>query len=194
MKWFLYLCRCEAVWICYDIAITESQANILVYLSLLVSNDNANDSVVGKSLGIVWGKIQFYKLIEFSAKPQNETNRNQRNNKKQGKCENVVFLNFCFCVVSRQDRMLLSILIFRWLQNSKIDLRSSSIVKTKAYKNAFYHMYVCPTSAHRGFRYGYRRYKGNTFTLKTTLFGWQSTILRLELTLLNIMSAMQSSS
>ena len=45
-------------------------------------------------------------------------------------------------------------------------------IKTKAYKNAFYHMYVCPTSAHRGFRYGYRRYKDNTFTLKTTLFGW----------------------
>lgn len=32
-------------------------------------------------------------------------------------------------------------------------------------------MYVCPTSAHRGFRYGYRRYKDNTFTLKTTLVG-----------------------
>ena len=47
-------------------------------------------------------------------------------------------------------------------------------------------MYVCPTSAHQGFRYGYRRYKGNTFTLKTTLFGWQSMILRPDLTLLNI--------
>ena len=47
-------------------------------------------------------------------------------------------------------------------------------------------MYVCPTSAHRGFRYGYRRYKGNTFTLKTTLFGWQSMALRPDLTLLNI--------
>lgn len=47
-------------------------------------------------------------------------------------------------------------------------------------------MYVCPTSAHRGFRYGYRRYKGNTFTLKTTLFGWQSMALRSDLTLLNI--------
>ena len=34
-------------------------------------------------------------------------------------------------------------------------MRSSSIVKTKAYKNAFYHIYVCPTSAHRDFRYGY---------------------------------------
>lgn len=53
MEYFLYLCRCEAVWICYDIAITESQASILVYLSLLVSSDNASDSVVGKSLGIV---------------------------------------------------------------------------------------------------------------------------------------------
>lgn len=51
-------------------------------------------------------------------------------------------------------------------------LRDSYSVKTKAYKNAFYHMYVCPTSAHRGFRYGYRRYRGNTFILETTLFGW----------------------
>lgn len=47
-------------------------------------------------------------------------------------------------------------------------------------------IYVCPTSAHRGFRYGYRRCKCNTFNLKTTLFGWQSMILRLDLTLLNI--------
>ena len=128
------------VWICYDIAITESPASILVYLSLLVSNDNANDSVVGKSLGIVRGKIRFYKLIGFSAKPQNATNRNQRNNRKQGKCENVVFLNFCFCIVSRQDRILVSVLIFRWLWNNKIDLRSSYGVKTKAYSYALYHI------------------------------------------------------
>ena len=47
-------------------------------------------------------------------------------------------------------------------------------------------IYVCPTSAHRGFRYGYRRYKGNNFTLKTTLFGWKSMILRSDLTLLNM--------
>ena len=47
-------------------------------------------------------------------------------------------------------------------------------------------IYVCPTSAHRGFRYGNRRYKYNTFILKTTLFGWQSMILRSDLTLLNI--------
>ena len=59
-------------------------------------------------------------------------------------------------------------------------------VKTKAYKNAFYHMYVCPTSAHRSFRYWYRRDKGNIFTLETTLFDWQSMILRSDLTLLNI--------
>ena len=44
-------------------------------------------------------------------------------------------------------------------------------IKTKAYKNAFYHMYVCPTSAHRGFRYGYRRYKGNIFAVKNAFFG-----------------------
>ena len=47
-------------------------------------------------------------------------------------------------------------------------------------------MYVCPTSAHWGFRYRYRRYKRNTFILGTTLFGWQSIILRSDLTLLNI--------
>ena len=47
-------------------------------------------------------------------------------------------------------------------------------------------MYVCPTSAHRGFRYGYRHYEGNTFILKTTLFGWQSMISSSNLTLLNI--------
>ena len=61
-----------------------------------------------------------------------------------------------------------------------IDRQNQSVQK------AFYHMYVCPTSAHWGFRYGYRRYKDNTFTLKTTLFGWQSMILRSDLTLLNI--------
>ena len=33
-------------------------------------------------------------------------------------------------------------------------------------------MYVNSTSAHWGFLYGYKRYKGNTFTLETTLFGW----------------------
>ena len=109
----MYLCICEAAWICYDIAITESQASILVYLSLLVSNDNANDSVVGKLLGIVRGKIRFYKLIEFSAKPQNETNRNERNNKKQGKFENVVSLTFCFCFVSCQVDLFVYIVIFR---------------------------------------------------------------------------------
>ena len=38
-------------------------------------------------------------------------------------------------------------------------------------------IYVCPTSAHRGFRYGCRRYKNNTFTSKTTLSDWQSMIL-----------------
>ena len=67
-----------------------------------------------------------------------------------------------------------------------MNLRSSAIAKTKAYKNAFYHMYVCPTSAHLGFRYGYRRYKDNTFILETTLFGWKSMILRSDLTLLNM--------
>ena len=46
-------------------------------------------------------------------------------------------------------------------------------------------IYVCPTSAHRGFRYGYRRYKDNTFILETTWFGRKSMILRFGLTLFN---------
>ena len=62
---------------------------------------------------------------------------------------------------------------FLWRQNQSVQLRLICI-------------YVCPTSAHRGFRYEYRHYKGNTFTLKNTLFGWQSMILRPDLTLLNI--------
>ena len=46
-------------------------------------------------------------------------------------------------------------------------------------------IYVCPTSAQRGFRYGNRRYKYNTFILKATLFGRQSITSKLDLTLLN---------
>lgn len=47
-------------------------------------------------------------------------------------------------------------------------------------------MYVCPTSAHRGFRYGYRRHKGNNFISESVLFCWQNLILWHDLTLLNI--------
>ena len=46
-------------------------------------------------------------------------------------------------------------------------------------------IYVCPTSAHRGFRYGHRRYKINSFILKATSFGRQSITSKLDLTLLN---------
>ena len=69
---------------------------------------------------------------------------------------------------------------------SVVNLRDSYTVKTKAYSYALLCIYVCPTSAHRGFRYGYRRCKDNTFTLKTTWFGRKSMILRFDLTLLNI--------
>ena len=99
----------DMLWHCYYWKPSEHSC----VLSLLVSNDNASDSVVGKSLGIVWGKIQFDKLIEFSAKPQNETNRNERNNKKQGKFENVVFLIFCFCFVSHCLLNVLCVLVIR---------------------------------------------------------------------------------
>ena len=47
-------------------------------------------------------------------------------------------------------------------------------------------MYICSTSAHRDFRYGYRRYKGITFTLKTTFHGRQNAFLTGNLTLLNL--------
>ena len=53
-------------------------------------------------------------------------------------------------------------------------------------------IYVCPTSAHRGFRYGYRRYKDNTFILGTTWFGRKSMILRFGLTLFNINMSKES--
>lgn len=38
-------------------------------------------------------------------------------------------------------------------------------------------MYVCPTSAHRGFRYGYRQCKNNIFTLETASLGRQNVII-----------------
>lgn len=44
--------------------------------------------------------------------------------------------------------------------------------QNQSVRYAFYYVYVCPTSAHRGFQYGYRRYKDNTFILETTLLGW----------------------
>ena len=47
-------------------------------------------------------------------------------------------------------------------------------------------IYVCPTSAHRGFRYGYRQYKGNIFYIEYH-FVWQTKrSLSPDLTLLNI--------
>ena len=65
-------------------------------------------------------------------------------------------------------------------------LRSSYTVKTKAYSYALLCIYVCPTSAHRDFRYRYRRYKYNIFTPEYVLFGLQNMILWFDLTLLNI--------
>lgn len=66
-----------------------------------------------------------------------------------------------------------------------MSLRSSRIVKTKASDTPFIMYMSAQPLPPRGFRYGYRRYKGNTFILKTTLFGWQNLILRSDLTLLN---------
>lgn len=76
-----------------------------------------------------------------------------------------------------------SLLLCSWLTNefAKFTNRQNQSVRY-----AFYHVYVCPPSAHRGFRYRYRRYKGNTFTLKTTLFSLQNAFSSINLTLLNI--------
>ena len=76
-----------------------------------------------------------------------------------------------------------SLLLCSWLTNEFAKFTNR---QNKSVRYAFYYVYVCPTSAHRGFRYGYRRYKDNTFILETTLFGWKSMILRSDLTLLNM--------
>ena len=76
-----------------------------------------------------------------------------------------------------------SLLLCSWLTNefAKFTNRQNKSVQLRLIC-----IYVCPTSAHRGFRYGYRRYKDNTFILETTLFGWKSMILKSDLTLLNM--------
>uniref|UniRef100_UPI00402978B3 hypothetical protein n=1 Tax=Prevotella sp. TaxID=59823 RepID=UPI00402978B3 len=49
------------------------------------------------------------------------------------------------------------------------------------------YMYIClPNLCPLGLPVWVRRYKDNTFTLKTTLFGWQSMIPRSDLTSSNI--------
>ena len=75
------------------------------------------------------------------------------------------------------------LLLCSWLTNefAKFTNRQNQSVRY-----AFYYVYVCPTSAHRGFRYGYRHYKDNTFILEATWFGRKSMILRFGLTLFNI--------
>ena len=67
----------------------------------------------------------------------------------------------------------LAIIILLWLATNRL----------KILDNVFDTVTKC---LHRGFRYGYRRYKDNTFTLRTALFGRKSMILRSDLTLLNI--------
>ena len=76
-----------------------------------------------------------------------------------------------------------SLLLCSWLTNefAKFTNRQNQSVQLRLIC-----IYVCPTSAHRGFRYGYRRYKDNTFILETTWFGRKSMILRFGLTLFNI--------
>ena len=69
---------------------------------------------------------------------------------------------------------------FLWRQNQSVQLRLIP------------YMYVCPTSAHWGFRHGYRRYKDNTFILETTLFSWKSMVSISDLTLLYINTSKNS--
>ncbi len=69
------------------------------------------------------------------------------------------------------------LLLCSWLTNefAKFTNRQNQSVRY-----AFYYVYVCPTSAHQGFRYEYRQYKSNIFTLKATWFGWQSMIFKVQ--------------
>ena len=69
------------------------------------------------------------------------------------------------------------LLLCSWLTNefAKFTNRQNQSVRY-----AFYYVYVCPTSAHQGFWYGYRQYKSNIFTLKATSFGWQSMIFKVQ--------------
>ena len=60
-----------------------------------------------------------------------------------------------------------SLLLCSWLTNefAKFTNRQNQSVRY-----AFYYVYVCPTSAHLGFRYGYRRHKEVTFLPWKPLF------------------------
>ena len=75
-----------------------------------------------------------------------------------------------------------SLLLCSWLTNefAKFTNRQNQSVRY-----AFYYVYVCPTSAPRGFRYGYRRYKGNIFISYSFFFYRQNVFLWSDLTLLN---------
>ena len=65
--------------------------------------------------------------------------------------------------------------------------------QNQSVRYAFYYVYVCPTSALRGFRYGYRRYKGNIFISYSFFFYRQNLFLWSDLTLLNTNISKKSS-
>ena len=83
-----------------------------------------------------------------------------------------------------------SLLLCSWLTNefAKFTNRQNQSVRY-----AFYYVYVCPTSAPRGFRYGYRRYKGNIFISYSFFFYRQNVFLWSDLTLLNTNISKKSS-
>ncbi len=83
-----------------------------------------------------------------------------------------------------------SLLLCSWLTNefAKFTNRQNQSVRY-----AFYYVYVCPTSALRGFRYGYRRYKGNIFISYSFFFYRQNLFLWSDLTLLNTNISKKSS-
>ena len=83
-------------------------------------------------------------------------------------------------------RLKLLTLTYKWTRRVSFYFINNLVQFFKSFLRKSAYVYVCPTSAHRGFRYGYRRYKDNTFTLRTALFGRKSMILRSDLTLLNI--------
>ena len=78
-------------------------------------------------------------------------------------------------------RLKLLTLTYKWTRRVSFYFINNLVQFFKSFLRKSAYVYVCPTSAHRGFRYGYRHHQDNTFTLKTSLFGWQSMILRFDL-------------
>ena len=101
----------------YAMTLLLQQAKRVLWLNLFFWSEMTTPTVMfaASHMEFVWGKNLFNVPIEFSENTQNATNSNQRNNRKQGKYENVVSLIFCFCFVSYEINMFTSVLILNVL-------------------------------------------------------------------------------